>query len=169
MALHSDRERYSRCKGRNLELQIWKLGLRHRTALNAMGCPRFIEIKLELAIQYIIHCLLHRLFRNRMQLTYRSRNDKFESGFNHYMRQLAKKSTAMDHHESASGTSADGFDSTWDGGASRANQQGIQRHHLKTQQFFATDHPKRPLGKLLALKLCTKTWKQTQCTAMLKL
>lgn len=91
MALHSDRERYSRCKGRNLELQIWKLGVRYRTALNAMGCPRVIEIKLELAIQYIIYCLSHRIFRNRLQLTYRSRNDKFESSFNHYMRQLAKR------------------------------------------------------------------------------
>lgn len=104
-----------------------------------------------------------------MQLTYRSRNDKFESSFNHYMLQLAKKATAMDHHESASGTRAGGFDFKWDGGASRADQQSIQRHYVNTQQLFATGHPKRPLGKRLALKICTKTWKQTQRTAMFKL
>lgn len=90
------------------------------------GYEKFSGTKPVLAIQHIRPRHYHRLLPNCMQLTYRLRKDAFESNFKLLVRKLAKKPEAIDHHESASGTSAGGFISKRDQGASPAGLQGNQ-------------------------------------------
>lgn len=93
-------------KSKNLEIQVWGLGLRYATTLDKLGYSKFIEKQPYLAVQHILKRITHEHLLKRMKLTYKLRKEEFKKDYNLFMRELAKEAKAVDRHEAAAGSHA---------------------------------------------------------------
>lgn len=121
-------------KSRNLEMQVWQLGLRYATTLENLGYSAFISSKPKLAIDHILKRITHEKLSNRMKLTYKLRKEELKENYLLFMRELAKEAKACDRHDAAS-VSADQNDGS---DSDRCDKESIKsrdgRRHRKQKK-----------------------------------
>lgn len=118
-------------KSRNLEMQVWKLGLRYATALDQMGYAEFISARPHLAVEHILKRISHDQLRKRMNLTYKLRKEESKQDYDLFLRELAMEAKAFDRHEAAISTAPGGDGSDSDPGALNKNADKQARRNKR--------------------------------------